>query len=230
MKVKWTKIVDTFSSVNSDKISVVTFLIKYHSKVTAESSDVMANFVASSVNWCKVYGTLRPRGNVGLKTKAMAKQQQVPTMKALEELIDISSSEDDDEEEECSEYEKITDENFNPSDRTLRKHTPVKEFQGQGNLKRTSIEDPIMDEFYENVPQSNPTKILKKNIDHEKIMDKSGMTLVPDEAPPAWATAFMKQVVDKVNTLEEITDKIMKQDTTTKQESTNADDDKSSSH
>ena len=60
-------------------------------------------------------------------------------------------------------------------------------------------------------------------------MDTSNMTLVPDETPPAWATAFMKHVDGKMNTLEALTEKILKQDTTTKQESTNADDDKSSS-
>ena len=39
----------------------------------------------------------------------------------------------------------------------------------------------------------------------------------------------MKHVDGKMNTLEALTEKIMKQDTTTKQDSTNADDDKSSS-
>jgi hypothetical protein len=35
----------------------------HNSKVTSESHDILASYVASSVSWHKCYGTLRPRGN-----------------------------------------------------------------------------------------------------------------------------------------------------------------------
>jgi hypothetical protein len=38
-------------------------VFRYNSKVTSESHDILANYVASSVSWHKCYGTLRPRGN-----------------------------------------------------------------------------------------------------------------------------------------------------------------------
>ena len=38
-------------------------VFQYNSKVTSESHDILANYVASSVSWHKCYGTLRPRGN-----------------------------------------------------------------------------------------------------------------------------------------------------------------------
>jgi hypothetical protein len=36
---------------------------QYNSKVTSESHDTLANYIASSVHWQKCYVTLRPRGN-----------------------------------------------------------------------------------------------------------------------------------------------------------------------
>jgi hypothetical protein len=35
----------------------------HNSKVTSESHDMLANYIASLVQWHKCYGTLRPRGN-----------------------------------------------------------------------------------------------------------------------------------------------------------------------
>ena len=36
---------------------------QYNSKVTSESHDILANYVASQFQWHRCYGTLRPRGN-----------------------------------------------------------------------------------------------------------------------------------------------------------------------
>ena len=36
---------------------------KYNSHVSTQSHDILANYVESSVQWYKCYGTLRPRGN-----------------------------------------------------------------------------------------------------------------------------------------------------------------------
>jgi len=35
----------------------------HNSKVTSESHDMLANYIASLVQWHKCSGTLRPRGN-----------------------------------------------------------------------------------------------------------------------------------------------------------------------
>jgi hypothetical protein len=36
---------------------------QYNSKVASESYDILANYIASSVQWHKCYGKLRSRGN-----------------------------------------------------------------------------------------------------------------------------------------------------------------------
>jgi hypothetical protein len=38
-------------------------VFKYNSSVSTQSHDILANYVASSVQWFKCLGTLRPRGN-----------------------------------------------------------------------------------------------------------------------------------------------------------------------
>jgi hypothetical protein len=38
-------------------------VFKYNSSVSTQSHDILANYVASSVQWHKCLGTLRPRGN-----------------------------------------------------------------------------------------------------------------------------------------------------------------------
>jgi hypothetical protein len=52
-----------FAFIPSRKISHVMPVYQYNYKVTSESHDILANYVASSVSWHKCYGTLRPRGN-----------------------------------------------------------------------------------------------------------------------------------------------------------------------
>jgi hypothetical protein len=61
---------------------------RYNSKVSTESHDILANYVASSVQWHKCYGTLRPRGN----TK---KPKNPEEMIAKSGLCDSSFSDDD---------------------------------------------------------------------------------------------------------------------------------------
>jgi len=38
-------------------------MFQYSSSVSTQSYDILANYVASSVQWHKCFGTLRPRGN-----------------------------------------------------------------------------------------------------------------------------------------------------------------------
>ena len=56
-------IVAKFDFVSPRKISQILPVFKYNSSVSTQSHDILANYVASSVQWHKCYGTLRPRGN-----------------------------------------------------------------------------------------------------------------------------------------------------------------------
>jgi hypothetical protein len=56
-------IVTKFDFVPPRKISKILSVFKYNSSVSTQSHDTLANFVASSVQWYKCFGTLRPRGN-----------------------------------------------------------------------------------------------------------------------------------------------------------------------
>jgi len=56
-------IVTKFHFVSSRKISQIMPVFKYNSSVSTQSHDILANYVASSVQWYKCFGTLRPRGN-----------------------------------------------------------------------------------------------------------------------------------------------------------------------
>jgi hypothetical protein len=38
-------------------------VFKYNSSVSRQNHDILANFLACSVQWYKCFGTLRPRGN-----------------------------------------------------------------------------------------------------------------------------------------------------------------------
>jgi hypothetical protein len=55
-------IVAKFDFVSPRKISQILPVFKYNSSVSTQSHDILANYVASSVQWHKCFGTLRPRG------------------------------------------------------------------------------------------------------------------------------------------------------------------------
>jgi len=56
-------IVATFDFVSPRKNSQIMPVFKYKSSVSTQSHDILANYVASSVQWHKCFGLLRPRGN-----------------------------------------------------------------------------------------------------------------------------------------------------------------------
>jgi hypothetical protein len=62
-KITFQVIVTKFNFVSSRKISQIMPVFKYSSSVSTQSHDILANYVASSVQWYKCFGTLRPRGN-----------------------------------------------------------------------------------------------------------------------------------------------------------------------
>ena len=56
-------IVAKFDFVSPRKISQILPVFKYNSSVSTQSHDILADYVASSVQWHNSFGTLRPRGN-----------------------------------------------------------------------------------------------------------------------------------------------------------------------
>jgi hypothetical protein len=56
-------IVAKFDFVSPRKISQILPVFKYKSSVSTQNHDILANYVASSVQWHKCFGLLRPRGN-----------------------------------------------------------------------------------------------------------------------------------------------------------------------
>jgi len=62
-KMTFQGIVAKFNFVSSRKISQIMPVFQYSSSVSTQSYDILANYVASSVQWHKCFGTLRPRGN-----------------------------------------------------------------------------------------------------------------------------------------------------------------------
>jgi hypothetical protein len=100
-KITFQGIVTKFSFVSSRKNSQILPVFKYNSSVSTQSHDILANYVASSVQWYKCFGTLRPRGN----TKKP---------KTLDEMIARSQLKDSDYSDDGSDV--------TISDRSLRCH------------------------------------------------------------------------------------------------------------
>ena len=95
--------------ISSGKLLRVKLAFAYRDTNINQNVEVMANYVASGVQWYTSYGTMRYRGNV-TKNK-VAKSKKTPQ----------SESESD-----ASEAEQDTSNpymNFEPSERTLRVHT-----------------------------------------------------------------------------------------------------------
>jgi len=88
-------------------------VFQYNSKVTSESHDILANYVASSVSWHKCYGTLRPRGNT--------KKPKLPD--DMFAKTGIPDAEHDGSGDSDSEFLGSWA-GWTENDRTLRKHTP----------------------------------------------------------------------------------------------------------
>jgi hypothetical protein len=102
-----------FAFIPSRKISHIMPVYQYNSKVTSESHDILANYVASSVSWHKCYGTLRPRGNT---KKPKSPDDMFAKTGIPDTENDGSGDSDSDFLGSCA--------GWTENDRTLRKHTP----------------------------------------------------------------------------------------------------------
>jgi hypothetical protein len=94
------------------KRSHIMIVYQYNSKVTSESHDILANYVASSFTWDKYYGTLRPRGN-------NKKPKSPEEMFAKTGIPDLETDGSDD-----TDSEFLGSGGYTLNDRTLRKHVP----------------------------------------------------------------------------------------------------------
>ena len=115
-----------FAFIPARKISQVMPVFRYNSKVTSESHDILANYVASSVSWHKCYGTLRPRGN----TKKPKSPDDMFAKTGIPDAGDDGSGDSDSEfVGSCA--------GWTENDRTLRKHTPRAKKQGKHQRDET---------------------------------------------------------------------------------------------
>jgi len=195
---------------------------KYNSHVSTQSHDILANYVESSVQWYKCYGTLRPRGNT--------KKPKTPEdMVARSQLWDSDYSDDGSE--------------ITFSDRTLRCHKQqdtkqekhqMASRQESGSAKRSKNETVKVEDFDLNYDspleefdvesdgkQYSSPRVLK--IDSQ-IKDKGKHhvkgNLKKKESPPDWVLTLIssvKRLEQKVdNTSNEV--ELLKKDTAKDQE------------
>ena len=168
---------------------------RYNSSVSTQSHDILANYMASSVQWFKCYGTLRPRGNT--------KKPKTPEdMVARLQLRDSDYSDDG------------SDVTF--SDRTLRCHVQQDTKQGKhqmasrqesGSAKRSKNEIVDIEDFSLNYDspledfdeESHGKKysspwVVKSD---SQIKDKGKHHVKEDlkkESPPDWVLTLISSV------------------------------------
>jgi hypothetical protein len=208
---------------------------QYNSRVTSESHDILANYVASSFTWHKCYETLRPRGN----TK---KPKSPEEMFAKTGISDPETDGSDDTDSEflgsCA--------GWTPNDRSLRKHAPkdIKqekhqrdETLGTSPAKRAKSDTIEIDDFdlddEDNIEdfdvgnldlKVSPLKFVKPEIktgmkpsklkDDYKVKEKQ-----ESEEPPKWFQAYAaavgrleKQLNVTMEKVEELKDTKMKKE------------------
>ncbi len=95
--------------ISSGKLSRVKLAFAYHDKNINQNVEVMANYVASLVQWCTSYGTMHYRGKV-TKNK-VAKGKKTPQSVSESDASEV-------EQDQSNPYM-----NFEASERTLRVHT-----------------------------------------------------------------------------------------------------------
>lgn len=75
-KQKFDHVTTLFREIESDQISQVTLLYEFPNRVTGEIYEVMANIVASNMQWTRKFGLSRFRGNTN-KNKALSPEDAV---------------------------------------------------------------------------------------------------------------------------------------------------------
>ena len=220
-KASFQGIVATFDLVSPRKISQILPVFQYNSSVSSQSHDILANYVASSVQWYKHYGTLRPRGNT--------KKYRTP-----DEMISKTQLRDSDYSDDGSDF-TVGDK----SSRRHRTHEPKQEKhqmtsrQESASAKRlknesfevvdftVNYESPLedFDEETHEKQYSSPRAMKSDSQTKVKLMDKGkhqDNDAPKKEATPEWVINLMssvKRLEQKVdNTMDEV-DALKKRET-----------------
>jgi hypothetical protein len=209
-----TFIVAKFDFVSPRKISQILPVFKYNYSVSTQSHDILANYAASSVQWHKCYGTLRPRGNT--------KKPKTP-----DEMISRTQLKDSDYSDDGSDV--------TVSDRSLRGHRPKPEKhqmtsrQDSASAKRLKNDSFDYVDFtvdYESPPEDFGETTHEKQYSSPRAMKSDSQTKVKlkhqdidapkKEATPEWvihlmySVKWLEQKVD--NTMDEV-DALKKKET-----------------
>jgi hypothetical protein len=207
-------IVAKFDFVSPRKISQILPVFKYNFSVSTQSHDILANYVASSVQWLKCYGTFRLRGNT--------KKPKTP-----DKMISKTQLKDSDYSDDGSDV--------TVSDRSLRGHRPKPEKhqmtsrqEDSASTKRLKNDSDYVDFTvdYESPPEDFGETTHEKQYSSPRAMKSDSQTKVKlkhqdidapkKEATPEWVIHLMssvKRLEQKVdNTMDEV-DALKKKET-----------------
>ena len=216
-KASFQGIVATFDLVSPRKISQILPVFAYNSSISTQSHDILANYVASSVQWYKCYGTLRPRGNT--------KKFRTP-----DEMISKTQLKDSDYSDDGSDFT-----GGNRSSRRHKTHEPKQEKHQMTSRQESASAKRLKNESFEVVDFTVNYESPLENYDedtHEKqyssprAMKSDSQTKVKlkhqdidapkKEATPEWVLNLMssvKRLEQKVdNTMDEV-DALKKKET-----------------
>ena len=152
-KASFQGIVATFDLVSPRKISQILPVFQYNSSVSTQSHDILANYVASSVQWYKCYGTLRPRGNT--------KKYRTP-----DEMISKTQLKDSDYSDDGSDFT-----GGNRSSRRHKTHEPKQEKHQMTSRQESASAKRLKNESFEVVDFTVDYESPLENYDedtHEK--------------------------------------------------------------
>ena len=217
-KASFQGIVATFDLVSPRKISQILPVFAYNSSISTQSHDILANYVASSVQWYKCYGTLRPRGNT--------KKYKTP-----DEMISKTQLKDSDYSDDGSD--------FTVGDKSSRRHkthepkqekhqmTSRQEYASAKRSKNDSFDNVDFSVNYESPPEDfGDTTDEKQQYSSPRAMKSGSQSMVKlkdqdfgapkKETTPEWVLHLMssvKRLEQKVdNTMDEV-DALKKRET-----------------
>jgi outer membrane murein-binding lipoprotein Lpp len=208
-------IVAKFDFVPLRKISQILLVFKYNSSVSTQSHDILANYVASSAQWHKCYGTLRPRGNT--------KKPKTP-----DEMVSRMQLKDSDYSDDGSD--------IIVSNRSLRCHRPKPEKHQMTSRQDYSSAKRLKNDLFDYVDftvdykspsedfsekthekqYSSPQAMKSDSQSKVKLKHQDIINAPKKEATPEWVINLMssvKQLEQKVdNTMDEV-DALKKKET-----------------
>jgi hypothetical protein len=188
-------------------------VFKYNSSVSTQSHDILANYVASSVQWHKCFGTLRPRGNTKKPNTPdeMIARTQLKDSNYSDNGSDVTFSDrslrchkkkDTKQEkhqmtsrQDSASLKRLKNESFEVVDFTVNYESPLEDFDEETHEKQ----------------YSSPRAMKSDSQTKVKLMDKGkhqDNDAPKKEATPEWVINLMssvKRLEQKVdNTMDEV--------------------------